>query len=289
MEITPTSDLPDLEGATVIAGVMEAGVAAPGSEQFVAGLDRRTLEVNDFEGKEGQSITVAHDEAYAVVLVGLGSEVAFESLRDASASAIRKVKTERAVSLLCLTGLDGATRAVTEGSLLGSYQYRDYKTERSEERVTRCSEVELVGAEEDAVLEARALADATMRARDWVNTPAKDQSPDAYAAEIAEYASEASVDAEVWDKERIVSEGLGAVLGVAAGSRRDPRVVVLRHVPSEPVTHLALVGKGITFDTGGLSLKSTAFMDGMKADMAGSAAAVAATVAIARLGIPVEV
>ncbi len=94
---------------------------------------------------------------------------------------------------------------------------------------------------------------------------------------------------EVWDVKRITDEGLGALLGVAAGSDRDPSLVVLDYQPADPRAHLGLVGKGITFDTGGLSIKTAPFMEEMKNDMSGAAVVAAATIGIARLGVPIRV
>jgi leucyl aminopeptidase len=97
------------------------------------------------------------------------------------------------------------------------------------------------------------------------------------------------IDVETWDRARIEEEKLGALLGVAAGSDRDPRVLILKYRPEGATKHLALVGKGITFDSGGLSLKTAAYMEEMKDDMSGAAAISAATIAMAKLGLPLNV
>ena len=131
--------------------------------------------------------------------------------------------------------------------------------------------------------------DATNLARDWVNTPALDKAPEELARRIEEAATEAGLAVEVWDELRIVDEKLGALLGVAAGSDRPPRLVIIEHTPDEPAAHLGLVGKGITFDSGGLSIKTAQYMEEMKDDMSGAAVVTAATIAIARLGLPIRV
>jgi leucyl aminopeptidase len=113
--------------------------------------------------------------------------------------------------------------------------------------------------------------------------------PETLAERIRTEAEAAGVSVEVWDHDRIVEEKLGALLGVAAGSDRPPRVVILGYHPEAPAAHLGLVGKGITFDSGGLSLKTAALMEEMKDDMSGAAVVSAATIAIARLGLPVRV
>jgi leucyl aminopeptidase len=116
-----------------------------------------------------------------------------------------------------------------------------------------------------------------------------DMSPVVFSTEVAGRAEVASLGVEVWDEERIVEEKLGALLGVAAGSDREPRLVTLTYRPEGATAHLALVGKGITFDSGGLSLKPAASMEEMKVDMSGAAAVIAATLAVAELGVPVNV
>lgn len=275
-----------LDQATLIAGVLEGLEPLPGSEDAVAGVPDGIMQMAGFEAKSGQTLTVTHPEAAALLLVGLGDEVSYEALKTASGNAIRQVKTERAVSLLARSAIDGATRAVAEGSLLGGYEFRLYKTE-GDGLVVRA--IEIVDGDDAELQIAVAMVDATVLARDWVNTPAKDASPEQLASLVEQAVGEASLEIDVWDKARIGQEKLGALLGVAAGSDRDPRVVFLKYRPGDSHTHLALVGKGITFDSGGLSLKTAAHMEEMKDDMSGAAAVLAATIGIARLGLPVTV
>lgn len=276
----------DLTEATVIVGVLEGLEAVPGSEAEVSNLDERMLSAVDFTGKSGQLVTLPHPDAKAVLVVGVGEEISFESLRTASGNAIRAVKTPTAVSLLPQVGIEGASRAVVEGSLLGSYSFRTYKTDEEDSVVDT---VRLVGGNADEIAAAVIVSEATNLARDWVNTPARDKSPETLAGLITTAATSAGMATEIWDRPRITDEGLGGVLGVAAGSDRDPRVVILTYDPGDAAKHLALVGKGITFDTGGLSIKPLASMMDMKDDMSGAAITAAAAIAIARLGLNVKV
>jgi leucyl aminopeptidase len=276
----------DVEDATLIAGVMEGLEPLTGSEEILETVDQAILEAAGFEGKPGQMLTLPHADAKAILLVGLGEESSFDSIRKASGNAIRGVKTARAVTLLALVDLEGATRAVVEGSLLGGYQFRTYKTD---DNGLDAELVDIVGADEEELAAATLGCEATILARDWVNTPAKDKSPETLAGLIEAAAEAAGVVAEIWDRPRIEKEKLGALLGVAAGSDRDPRVVILQYRPGGATTHLALVGKGIVFDTGGLSLKTANHMEEMKDDMSGAAVVAAATIGIARLGLPVNI
>ena len=278
----------DLTGATLIAGMMEGLEAAPGSEETLGQVDQTLLNVAGFEGKSGQLTALPHPGADALVVVGLGEEASFRSLRTASANAVRRVKTARAVSLLAATGIDEADRAVAEGSLLGGYRFDSYKTNNNDNQI-QVETVQIVAADPETLEAAAAVCQATNLARDWVNTPARDKSPQSLAGMMAKEAEKAGVEVEVWDKRRITQEKLGGVLGVAAGSDRHPRLVMLRYRPSPSRGHLALVGKGITFDTGGISIKPADQMDQMKFDMCGAAAVVASMRFAAERKLPLKV
>ncbi len=276
----------DLAGATLVIGVLEGMEPAPGSEEAFARVSEDVISVSRFEAKPAETLLVPYPGASAALLVGLGGEVSFEEIRAASGTAVRQARTARLVTLLAGIGVEQATRAVVEGSVIGGFQFREYKTTGDKLKVET---VEVAGGLADELREAVIVSNLTNRARSWVNTPAKDMSPETMANQIDELAQGAGVDSEVWDRPKIEQEQLGALLGVAAGSDRDPRMVILKYRPESPVGHLGLVGKGIMFDTGGLSIKSAGFMEDMKGDMAGAATVAAATVAIAGLGLPVEV
>lgn len=276
----------DLAGSTLIVGVLEGLNPVPGSEDVISGLDPSALSAAGFNGKQGETITLPHDDAAAVLVIGMGEELTFESLRSASGNAIRSVNTSRAVSLLAGVGIDGSTRAVVEGSLLGGYVYRTYKTNEEE---TSVESIELVGGNEEDIADSVIVSEATNLARDWVNTPARDKAPETLAGLFETAATAAGMSTEVWDLKRIQDEGLGGLLGVAAGSDRDPRVVILDYRPDQAARHLAVVGKGVTFDSGGLSIKPASSMMEMKDDMSGAAIAAAASIAVARLGLSVRV
>ena len=286
MRIESVTQDADFSEATLIVGVMEGLEPLPGSEAEVSNIDTGMLSAMDFTGKGGQVVILPHLAAAALAVVGVGEEVGFESLRTASANAIRAVKTPKAVSFLSRAGIDSAERAVVEGSVLGAYSFRTYKTEAENSKVESLG---LVGGDQDEIDGSLVVAQATNLARDWVNTPAKDKSPEALASSIAAEAESAGMSVDIWDLARIEEESLGGVLGVAAGSDRDPRVVILTYEPDDSVRHLAMVGKGITFDSGGLSIKPVASMMDMKDDMSGAAITAAAAIAMARLGLDLKV
>ncbi len=135
----------------------------------------------------------------------------------------------------------------------------------------------------------RSVVAGVARTKDLVNTPPADLSPERFAELAVEAADAAGVASRVWDEDELEADGFGGILGVGRGSSRGPRLVRLEYAPAAASVHLALVGKGITFDSGGLSLKPGASMVGMKSDMAGAAAVLSAIVALAELEVPVRV
>jgi leucyl aminopeptidase len=185
-------------------------------------------------------------------------------------------------------GTAAAAQAVVEGIVLAGYRYRPSPS--TPERLL--AQVTLVGQEQVAAAGARAgavMAEATLRARRWADQPAAELSPRAFAALAAEEGSAAGLEVEIWDEERIAAERLGCLASVAAGSAEPPRLVHLSYAPPSARARLALVGKGITFDSGGLSLKPADAMETMKGDMGGAAAVLATVTALPRLAPPVRV
>ena len=237
-----------------------------------------------------------------VVAVGLGApdeggEPHAEQVRRASGSAARALAgTGHVVS--ALGRLDLA--AAAEGTLLGAYTFTAYRSNGggrapvgtvgllAEEVQSEGAQSE--GAQEEVLSTAGAVACAVRTARDLINTPPNDLYPETFAARARELAEAAGVEVEVFDDEALAADGYGGVLGVGAGSARKPRLVRLRYAGgSEPRAKVALVGKGITFDTGGISIKPAANMDHMTSDMSGAAAVIATTVLAAQLQLPVAV
>ena len=185
---------------------------------------------------------------------------------------------------------------MSEGALLGAYRVRPDQREAARNRATGSSVtvVHESGARSadgvDPPSAARTVAGAAAMAREWVNIPANLLYPATFADEVRRRWSEAPRSRlEVLDEEELRKGGYGGLLAVGGGSSRPPRLVRLSYRPRGAKAHLALVGKGITFDTGGLNLKPGDSMYTMKCDMAGAAAVLAATHAIAQLGLKVKV
>ncbi len=186
---------------------------------------------------------------------------------------------------------------MTEGFLLGGYTFTQYKSGESAKPIAEIVVLSPIARRKDAITafdEAQVVARAVATTRDWVNMPPGDFTPPAFADAVVEAGKahargKHKVTIKVLDEKQLAELGCGGILGVGLGSSAPPRLVELTYSPRGAKQHLALVGKGITFDSGGLTIKPGASMPEMKSDMAGAAAVVQATLAIATLGLPLKV
>jgi leucyl aminopeptidase len=263
-----------------------------------------TRALDDFGGKTEQTLLVYPENTRArrFLLVGLGlsDDVTMESLREAAAGAADAV-SGMGIETIALTtprvslDLDSASQALVEGFMLASYRYLQYKT--TGDRTKPVERIVMHGDKNDTVgrrgaERGRIVAESVMLARDLVNRSPHDKTPTMLAREIEKIGKKAGFEVSVWDKAVIEEEKMGGLLAVNRGSVEPPTFSVLEYKPENAVNDrpVALVGKGIVFDTGGLSLKPTKdSMDHMKADMGGAAAVVGAMDAIARLNVPLHV
>ena len=249
---------------------------------FQAALNRADdqLDRQGFTGKTGQVASLDQ----GLIAVGIGAEASADTLRWAAGSLARHLGTIGRIGAgLHDVDIAGATRAVVEGLILGGYRFVRYKESSIPDAV-----IELPGADTREVEVGTVVSEAEVFARDLVNTPAADKPPEELARLIAEQAAAAGVRPEVWDQEKISAERLGGLLSVSAGSHRPPRFVRLSYHPRRAERTLAMVGKGIVFDSGGLSIKTADGMETMKTDMSGAAAVAAAIIASARLKLPIN-
>jgi leucyl aminopeptidase len=238
--------------------------------------------------------------AGSVLAFGLGKRDGFSpgNAFEAGVAVARKLSTKRRASLAVALPEAGGevgpiATALTEGLVVGTRGPDLRKSEPSRHPFGAVHVVIPPGHPEEEAL-ARAVArgavvgEAVNLARDLVNTPPSDKSPTRLAARAREVAIAAGLGVEVWDAERIRHERFGGLLGVSAGSDEPPAFVVVEHRRGGDSPTLALVGKGITFDSGGLSLKPSASMEDMKSDMTGAAVVLATVQAAARLNLPVN-
>ncbi|WP_417512045.1 leucyl aminopeptidase [Microbacterium sp.] len=221
-------------------------------------------------------------------VVGAGKVVSAATVRDAAGTALRTLTGFDSVALALAGPLDEFAAAAAEGAVYGGYRFEGYRAKAGKSRADAVSVHSSTITDEEAT-RARVLGDALALVKDLVSVPAEWQSPADLAQSAVDAVADLDVSVEVLDEQALAEQGFGGVLGVAQGSDRPPRVVHLDYSPEGATSHIALVGKGITFDTGGLSLKPAASMVGMKFDMAGSATVLATLRAIAELKLPVRV
>ncbi|MHB1613578.1 MAG: leucyl aminopeptidase [Actinomycetes bacterium] len=239
--------------------------------------------------------------AGVLAVVGLGKApaegTAFdpEILRRAAGAAMRALAGLRKVAIGLPCEDPAAVAAVAEGVLLGTYTFDRYRHLSAERAKAPVDSVTLVvpspreRAVRSAVERAAVVAEAVNLARDLVNTPPNDLHPVELAQAAVDAAKALPIKVGVLDERALRRGGYGGIIGVGQGSANPPRLVTLTYRHPRATRRLALVGKGVTFDSGGLSLKPPASMPGMKADMSGAAAVIAAVTAIARLGVEIEV
>jgi leucyl aminopeptidase len=293
----------------VVVGVVQGAKGpelATGADEVSKAYGRKLrplLATLGVAGKPGEVLKVPTTGTLTsplLVLVGLGKEPTPAAVRRAAGAAARAVTNAASVAVALPADSPELVRAVTEGWFLGGYTFTAYKKDPA--RPTAPGDVvvlspiarrkEAVTAFEDAQLIAQAVA----TTRDWVNTPPGDLTPPAFADAVVAAGKELSkgrgapkVKITVRDEKELAELGCGGILGVGQGSAAPPRLVELTYAPRGAKAHLALVGKGITFDSGGLTIKPAASMNEMKSDMAGAAAVVQATFVIAALGLPIKI
>lgn len=230
--------------------------------------------------------------ARSIALIGIGTELTANSLRYASGSAARQLTGVTSIAVALPSSTADELLAVLEGAALGAYSYTDYRATSLDSTKLPASSIivssTLPGAGELA-LRATAVATAVHTVRDLVNAPPSDLYPETFATEAGQLADGLPVTVTVLGEDELVSGGFGGLLGVGRGSSRGPRLVKVSYTPDGAEKHVALVGKGITFDSGGLSLKPAASMVGMKYDMTGAATVLAVTLAAARLSLGVRI
>ncbi len=279
------------DGADIVVAVQGAETA--GLEPYLGSPAADVLAACDATGKAGEVTPVAMragDKPRRLLFVGLGDESAAD-LRKAGAALGSRVAPERGMLAAAVLGRPaGAVRAFAEGLLLGSYRF----SLASQAAPGGPGEVRLLvpaGDEQaaEAVTAACTVAGAVGLARDLVNMPSGRKTPAWLAGEAAAAAAASGLTVRVREPAELAAEGFGGILAVGSGSAQPPCLIELGYHPPGARTHVVLVGKGITFDSGGLSLKPNEGMKTMKTDMAGGAAVIAAMSALAGLRAAVRV
>jgi leucyl aminopeptidase len=311
-----TLDLNDTDPAelavdAIVIGVYSQGpdepaplLLASGAESIAAAFDGRLVDTLSLLGATGSAgevtklATLGAITAPLVVAVGLGPEPigalpATETLRRGAGAAVRALSGTARVAVALPVAEDPAKegtvlRALAEGALLGGYRFDGYKSGPAPLRRPPAAVSVHVPDAADKVAKAQvkraaAVAKAVAKARDWVNTAPNDLRPPEFAEQVATAARAAGLDVEVLDERALRKGGYGGIIAVGQGSEAPPRLVRIGYAPGKSTRSVALIGKGITFDSGGLSIKQAQGMWEMKSDMAGAAAVAAVMLAIAAL------
>jgi leucyl aminopeptidase len=277
-------------------------VLAPGADDVAKAFGKSLLPALTGLGATGKAeevttlASLGATKAAVVVAVGLGDQtkqVDLEVLRRAAGAAVRALAGAAGSVALALPAEDpDALRAVAEGGLLGAYAFTAYRhTSLAEQKapVAAVTVVSGVKGAKQVLRRAEVVTRAVKLARDLVNTPPSDLHPIELAAAAVAAAQRVGLVVEVLDEKALKKGAFGGILGVGQGSANPPRLVHLSHQGKKATTKVALVGKGITFDSGGISIKPAAGMEDMKSDMGGAAAVIAAMAAVAELGLAIDV
>lgn len=273
------------------------GSGAADVERALGTSVKDLLSQSRMKGDVGEVLTVptlGKLGAKQVMFVGLGEQRKADTTaaRKAGATVARRTSQSESVATTIPQAVKGgagaAVEAFVEGYLLGAYRFDRYRT-NGEERAPKTKRLDLLSGRgwdarkaAEAVKRAQILAESTALARDLTNVPAGDQVPQTLAEEARKLAKGNGLALKVFTEKELRAGGFGGILGVGSGSSHPPRMIVLRYEPPGAKRTIALVGKGITYDSGGLNLK-TSGLDWMKMDMAGGAAVIGAMSAIARL------
>ncbi|QBI21209.1 leucyl aminopeptidase [Egibacter rhizosphaerae] len=300
--------------AAVVATVVV--FAVKGEDQPELGTDAqalgRALDVNldselealHYDAKLGAVARIptrGKAKAPLALVVGLGSTPDAGALRKACGAAARAASKDEDLAVVVPgdllsddVGAAARAQAVTEGFALGSYAFTTYRTKAPE--APGLGEVVVLAGEglkpaeiKNGISAGEVTSEAVCLTRDLVNEPPAGKRPPAFAEHARQLAKDAGCKVTIHDEKALIAGGFGGILGVGQGSDEPPRLVEVSHAPRGANRHVVLVGKGITFDTGGVSLKPTSGMATMKMDMAGAATALATVIAAARLGLKVKI
>lgn len=274
------------------ADAVGLAVATTGVVPRQLGLSRAALTSHGFEGKVGQTLVVpsANGPTYVAVGIGEARKASAKDVRNAAAALARATnrRTHVATNLVDAVALDArsATQAAIEGFTLASYRYTDLKSAKgsSPSTLTLTASGARAAGIDGGIERGRATAGAATLARDLANTPPAHLTARMLADRAVEIARAVGLGVEVFDNDKLEVMGCGGLLGVNRGSTEPARLVKLTYAPKDPQGHLVMVGKGVTYDSGGISLKPSDAMHGnMKMDMSGAAAVLSAMSALKAL------
>lgn len=291
IKLTPTSPKATAASISIFAvGTVKESASFLGAAKGHPLLKGVNLKALNFTGSAESTTRLSLGEA-TIGLIGVGKGITSpDQARDIGGAIGRAFRDQKSITVdIPLASLEEVV-ALIEGISFVQYEFSQYKSaKKTKAELTSVNLVTSHKVSTSQLKRIKVLAETLDATRDLVNTPGNDLYPAKLAQIIAAQAKLPNVKVEVWDEKRLAKEKCHGILAVGMGSARGPRLVKITYTPSNPKAHLALVGKGITFDTGGISLKPSTGILGMKYDMAGAASVGEATLAIAKLGLPVKV
>jgi len=299
-------DIAQYQAKAIIVNLFE-GVHTPGGatgavDKALGGAISQLITEGEIKGKKDE-LTLIHTlgrlPSSRVLVAGLGKQADFtlDVIRDLTGAALRRLRSASATTVATIlhgAGIAGletmaCAQAIAEGAVMGTYRFARHKhNEEQEEEIEALSIVEFDQEKLEAIRRGvergQLLAQATNHARDMANEPANVLTPAAMAERARALAADSGLEYQALERKEMEELGMGALLGVAAGSTQPPKFIVLRYRGNpESAQTVGLLGKGITFDSGGISIKPAAGMEEMKGDMSGGAAVIAAMWALGKL------
>jgi leucyl aminopeptidase len=289
ISFTKTAPAHSKLSATVVAVEGDAKSPKLAKNQLDAKLLASTNLVSlGIKSEVGSIQKLSGPNSSVIALVGLGKNPTLEQIRQAMGLAARELGGFESVVVDVPFSSKDQLLAAVEGFQLGNYEYLTYKPKAEKRKLAKLTFVTDLKPTPKEIGEIEVVTAAVHRTRDLVNAPANDLYPEVMVSHAKKLSKGLSIKIKVWDEKQLLSDGLGGIHAVGKGSNRPPRLVKVEYKPQSAKTSLALVGKGITFDTGGLSLKPAESMVGMKYDMTGAAAVLEAVLAIAALKLPIK-
>jgi len=271
------------------------------SDKALSELIQEAKKRKEFNGNEKDELIffdLPRMKAERVIFVGMGkiSEIKAESFRSLAGDAVRKCINKGLSDIIITVPSPSKARieisvileAILEGAYLGNHIFDKYKNEK---KVKPLKKIRLLTTPENEkqnqplLRQVKIICDGTILARNWVSTPPNEKKPEQFARAVAESASKEKIKVRILDEKEIKKLKMGALLAVAAGSNSKPRLLLMEYRPERAKKTTTLVGKGVTFDSGGINLKQSGSIEDMKMDMAGAAAVAATLITVARLGV----
>ncbi|MCD4805838.1 MAG: leucyl aminopeptidase, partial [Desulfobacterales bacterium] len=268
-------------------------------DKIVSSLITKAKKLKEFKGDKGEEVifyTPPEIKADRVIFMGLGKleKLNAESLRAFAGKAVKKCINMKLTEVLI--GCPSAKKikmemplpleAIIEGAYLGNHLFDKYKDEKKYSSLKKISflvKPDVAKSSGKILKSITTICESTIFARDLINTPSNDKKPEQFTKIIADTAKKENLKVKIFDEKELERKKFGAMLAVAAGSDSKPRMIVLEYNPKGAKKTVALVGKGVTFDSGGINLKPTGGLEEMKSDMSGAAAVAATLIALAKL------